>query len=326
MISVPGLESQPLEAFDRECLLGTIAPCNLAADPSCFSSAQPRGSSVPTQNENLKLFNAPRQHAEQALPQNEEQYRELFEALEAARNYSRHVIEAQEAERRRISGELHDQVGQILTALQMNLHSLRGKSTAPDIVDSLKKNIEMIDEAVDLVRDLSVDLRPLLLDDFGLVVALRWYLDRQAKNLGVPAKLNTRSLDEDDRFSSKLETACFRVVQEGLTNVVKHAHATRVSVMLERTGSDLILLITDDGVGFDIRDLRKGAAGTITPGLRGMEERVQSVGGSINIQSAPALGTEICARFPLQEAARTCTPTESRPTSLAKRTSSMSSG
>ena len=101
----------------------------------------------------------------------------------------------------------------------------------------------MIDEAVNLVRDLSVDLRPLVLDDFGLVVALRWYLDRQARNLGVPVELNTRSLNEDDRFSSGLETACFRIVQEALTNVVKHARATRVSVKLERTCSDLILLI-----------------------------------------------------------------------------------
>jgi signal transduction histidine kinase len=281
---------------------------------------------VSTQDENLEPFNASRQHAERALLKNEERYRELFNALEAARNYSRLVIQAQEAERRRISGELHDQVGQILTAVKMSLHSLRQKSTAPDILDSIEKSIAVIDEAVDLVRDLSVDLRPLLLDDFGLVVALRWYLDRQARNLGVPAELNTRSLNEEDRFSSEVETACFRIVQEALTNVLKHAHATRVSITLERTGSDLILLITDDGVGFDVSGLRKGAAGTITLGLRGMEERVQAVGGSITIDSAPALGTELCARFPLQEATRTFAPAESRPTSLAKRTPSVPSG
>ena len=281
---------------------------------------------MPTQKENLKLFKARGKHVDQALPPSEEQYRELFGALDAARNYSRQVIAEQEAERRRISGELHDQVGQILTAVQMNLQSLQGKSTAPDIVDSLKKNIEMIDQAVGLVRDLSVDLRPMLLDDFGLVVTLRWYLDRQTKNLGVPADLNTRSLSEDDRFTSELETACFRIVQEGVANVAQHAHATRISVRLERTSSDLILLITDDGVGFDIRNLRNGAAGTITPGLRGMEERVQAMGGSIRIDSEPALGTQICARFPLHVVARTFTPAESRATNLAKRTPSAPSG
>src|ERR1044072_5897969 len=98
-------------------------------------------------------------------------YRELFEN---SKNYSRRLIEAQETERRRVSIELHGQVGQILTSVKMNLPSLRQKCTEPDILASIQHNITIIDEAVDQVRDLSVDLRPLLLDDFGLVVALRW--------------------------------------------------------------------------------------------------------------------------------------------------------
>ncbi len=251
---------------------------------------------------------------------------ERKQAVAAARNYSRRVIEAQESERRRISGELHDQVGQILTAVKMNLHALRQKCSEPDILYSIENNIEVIDEAVDQVRDLSVDLRPLLLDDFGLVVALRWYLGRQTRNFGLPAELKTHSLSEDDRFSSELETACFRIVQEALTNVMRHANATHISVLLERTGADLLLLIADDGVGFDVRGLRNRAGEAMTVGLHGMEERVQALGGSITIDSAPALGPEICVRFPLQEAARTFSPTESRPTSFAKRTSSVSSG
>jgi PAS domain S-box-containing protein len=107
----------------------------------------------------------------------------------AARTYSRRLIEAQEGERRRISRELHDQVGQILTAVKMNLHVLRKKCSAPEILASIEDNMKVIDEAVDQVRDLSVDLRPLLLDDFGLVVAVRWYLDRQVKNCGVPREV-----------------------------------------------------------------------------------------------------------------------------------------
>jgi two-component system, NarL family, sensor histidine kinase UhpB len=133
---------------------------------------------------------------------------EKKKAQEAARNYSRRLIEAQEAERRRISRELHDQVGQILTAVKMNLHALRHQCTQSEILLSINDNLKVIDEAVDQVRDLSVDLRPLLLDDLGLVVALRWYLDRQTRNLGIPAKFVSGSLDEDDRFSSELETAC----------------------------------------------------------------------------------------------------------------------
>lgn len=225
---------------------------------------------------------------------------ERKKAQEAARNYSRRVIEAQEAERRRISRELHDQVGQILTAVKMNLHALQHTCSERETLSSIADNLKVIDEAVDQVRDLSVDLRPLLLDDLGLVVALRWYLDRQTKNCGVTAKFVSGSLDEDDRFSSELETACFRIVQEGVTNIVRHARASRISVRLERVLSDLILLITDDGAGFDARLLRSGTAGSATLGLRGMEERAQAVGGTITIDSAPALGTEICARLPIK--------------------------
>ncbi len=237
------------------------------------------------------------------MRESEERYRELFEnskkAQEAARNYLRRVIEAQEAERRRISRELHDQVGQILTAVKMNLHVLQHKCTQPEILLSINENLKVIDEVVDQIRDLSVDLRPLLLDDLGLVVALRWYLERQTRNLGIPAKFVSGSLDEDDRFSSELETACFRIVQESVTNIVRHARATRISVRLERLVSDLVLLITDDGAGFDMRLVRT-SSGMSTLGLRGMEERAHAVGGTITIDSAPALGTEICVRFPIK--------------------------
>jgi PAS domain S-box-containing protein len=224
---------------------------------------------------------------------------EKRKAHEAARNYSRQLIDAQEGERRRISRELHDQVGQILTAVKMNLYALQHHCTQPEILLSINDNLKVIDEAVDQIRHLSIDLRPLLLDDLGLVVALRWYLERQTRNIGIPAKFVSGSLDEDDRFSSELETACFRIVQEGVTNVVRHARATRISVRLERVVTDLILLITDDGAGFDARMLRT-SSGMSTLGLRGMEERAQAVGGTITIDSAPALGTEICARFPIK--------------------------
>ena len=229
----------------------------------------------------------------EALRESEQRYREL---LENFRSYSRRLIEAQESERSRVSRELHDQVGQVLTAVKLNLHALRRTCTAPEIVSSIEDNMKVIDEAVDQVIDLSVDLRPQLLDDFGLVVAVRWYLDRQAKSCGVRADFTTRSLSKNDRFSSELETACFRIVEEAVTNVAKHARATRVSVVLERAGQDLILFISDDGAGFDMKILRTSAA---TLGLRSMEERVQAVGGSITIDSAPDLGTAICARVPI---------------------------
>ena len=220
-------------------------------------------------------------------------------AHDAARSYSRRLIEAQEAERRRISIELHDQVGQILTAVKMNLHALQKTCKAPDMLKSIQENLSAIDEAVDQVRGLAVDLRPLLLDDFGLVVAVRWYLDRQAKNSDAALEFVSLSLTEYDRFPADLETACFRIVQEGVTNVVRHASAKKVSIRLERTGSELILVIADDGTGFDVKAVRTATSGAATLGLRGMEERAQAAGGTLTVDSAPGLGTQICASFPV---------------------------
>lgn len=220
-------------------------------------------------------------------------------AQEASRTYSRRLIEAQEAERRRISLELHDQVGQILTAVKMNLHALRKSCSGAEILSSIEKNLSVIDEAVDQVRDLSVDLRPHLLDDFGLVVAVRWYLVRQAKNSGVAVEFVSLSLKDDDRFPAALETACFRIVQEGVTNILRHAHASCISVRLERAGDYLVLVIGDDGVGFDVKAVRAAGPTTATLGLRGMEERALAVGGTLTIDSVAALGTQICASFPL---------------------------
>jgi PAS domain S-box-containing protein len=221
-------------------------------------------------------------------------------AQEASRTYSRRLIEAQEAERRRISMELHDQVGQILTAVRINLHALQKSCDAPEILASIQANLNVIDEAVDQVRDLSVNLRPQLLDDFGLVVAVRWYLDRQATNSGVAVEFVSLSLKDDDRFPAALETACFRIVQEGITNVMRHARASRISVRLERTGDDLMLIISDDGAGFDLKAVRAAGNASATLGLRGMEERAQAIGGTLTIDSAPRLGTQICASFPLK--------------------------
>ena len=216
------------------------------------------------------------------------------------RAFVRSLIEAQEDERRRVSIELHDQVGQILTAVKMNLHALRKTcSNAPEILASIEQNLNVINEAVEQVKDLSVDLRPRLLDDFGLVVAVRWYLDRQTTNSGVTVEFVSLSLTEDDRFPAALETACFRIVQEGATNIVRHAGAKRICVKLERTGNELVLVISDDGVGFDPEAVRAAETASATWGLTAMEERAQAAGGTLTIDSAPNRGTQICAIFPL---------------------------
>jgi len=230
------------------------------------------------------------------------------QAQEASRTYARGVIEAQEAERRRISLELHDQIGQILTAVKINLHALQRSGNGAAVLTGIDDNLKVIDEAFVQVRNLSADLRPLLLDDFGLVVALRWYLERQTKKTGVPSEFVSLSLHDDDRFASELETACFRIAQEALTNVIRHAQARQISVSLESSGTELALLIKDDGIGFDVRAVRAGAAGAVMLGLRGMEERAQAIGGTVTVSSAPGKGTKVRAHFPQSTRVEPATP------------------
>src|SRR5690242_6205686 len=180
-------------------------------------------------------------------------------AQDALQMFSRQLIEAQEDERRRIARELHDQIGQVLTAVKMNLHTVRRVCNTKEAGAPIKDNIEAVDEALRLVRDLSVDLRPPLLDDLGLVTALHWYVDRYARRTEVSAEVLIEVKDPNERFSREIETACFRIAQEALTNIARHARANRVALRLRKKHNLLILTIKDDGVGFDTKVLRRRA-------------------------------------------------------------------
>jgi PAS domain S-box-containing protein len=210
---------------------------------------------------------------------------------------SRRLVEAQETERRYIARELHDEVGQTLTAIKINLQSIQlrlsGQAPAPEISES----IEFVERALTQVRNLSLDLRPSLLDDLGLVAALRWYVDRQAQRAGLQACFIADP--PDLKLPPELETACFRVAQEALTNVVRHARARRVDVMLQQRGQQVELSIRDDGVGFNVPLTLYRASCGASLGLLGLQERVHLAHGQAEIISAPGQGTEIRARFPL---------------------------
>ena len=214
-------------------------------------------------------------------------------AQDALQMFSRQLIEAQEDERRRISRELHDQIGQILTAIKMNLHTVNNVHYTSEIGSYVKDNIEAVDEALRLVRDLSVDLRPPVLDDFGLVTALCWYVDRYTRRTGLKVDVVIELPDPNQRFSRDLETACFRIAQEGLTNVVRHAQAGQAWLSLVKEGNVLLLSVKDDGKGFDLKSLRKQAPRAATLGLVGMQERAHAAGGTIEIKSAISEGTEV---------------------------------
>jgi len=219
-------------------------------------------------------------------------------AQEGLKMFSRQLIEAQEDERRRIARELHDQVGQILTAIKMNLHNVQQVSQASEVC-YIKDNIEAVDQALRLVRDLSVELRPPVLDDFGLVTALHWYVDRYQKRTGLDVSVVINMPDENERFSRDLETACFRIAQEALTNIVRHAQAEQALLRLERDANVLLLSVKDNGVGFDPKSLRKRAPRAATLGLISMQERAHAAGGTIEIDSAISQGTEVRLMLPL---------------------------
>ena len=229
-------------------------------------------------------------------------------AQDALQMFSRQLIEAQEDERRRIARELHDQIGQILTAVKMNLHTVQQFCQGSEAGPYVKDNIEAVDEALRLVRDLSVDLRPPILDDLGLTTALRWYVDRYTKRTGLSVDVLIDLPDENERFSRDIETACFRIAQEALTNVVRHAKAMHVVVRLSRDADALLLTVKDDGVGFDVERLRKRAPRVATLGLISMQERAHAAGGTIDVDSAPASGTEIRFSLPLDAKSSGHTP------------------
>ena len=220
-------------------------------------------------------------------------------AQDALQMFSRQLIEAQEDERRRIARELHDQIGQILTAVKMNLYTVNQFCQGSDAGAYVKDNIEAVDEALRLVRDLSVELRPPVLDDFGLVTALRWYADRYNLRAGLEIDLFIDLPDQKRRFSRDIETACFRIAQEALTNVIRHANATEVRLELSINSDVMILAVKDNGVGFDLERLRRRALRAATLGLVSMQERAHAAGGDIEINTAPGSGTEIRFTLPL---------------------------
>ncbi|MDG3005719.1 PAS domain S-box protein [Paludisphaera mucosa] len=207
---------------------------------------------------------------------------------------SRQVLRAQEDERRRIARELHDEIGQALTALKINLQEAReGRADGPARLDD---SIAIVGEALQQVRSMALDLRPSILDDLGLVAALEWYVERKVQRTGLKGRFVAEP--EDVRADPEIETVCFRVAQEALTNVARHAHASRFSVELRGGAAGLRLVVRDDGIGFDPAAALRAASRGASLGLSGMQERVELVGGQIEFTSAASTGTEIQVDLP----------------------------
>jgi signal transduction histidine kinase len=237
--------------------------------------------------------------------ENERLFQRLIEGERRFRGLAKAVWKVQEDERRRLARELHDGLGQTLTALTNQLERLQQKldgGDAGELAPRLADSVEMARLALKETRELSRLLRPPVLDDLGLPAALSWLTRTLEQRTGLRAELALDGLAE--RLDPDVETLVFRLIQEALTNVLRHSGTDRAQVSVVRAGGLLELRISDGGRGFDPEDTLTGDETATGSGLRGMRDRLELFGGRLDVTSAPDRGTIISAVVPLLEAAR----------------------
>ena len=232
--------------------------------------------------------------------ENERLFRELVTAERRFRAVSRSVWRVQEDERRRLARELHDGIGQTLTALKNQLEVTRQDRGLAEAVDErIGEALRMAAQALDDTRELSRLLRPAVLDDLGLEPALSWLARTVRERFAIDVDLDVRGLD--DRLDPEIETLAFRVVQEALTNVAKHSSATSAKIRVERSPSHLRIRMSDEGRGFDPSRVFDPVHRDGGVGLRGMRDRAELFGGTLGIDSAAGRGTRLEIVVPLGE-------------------------
>jgi signal transduction histidine kinase len=204
----------------------------------------------------------------------------------------RRVVEAQELERRRLARELHDETGQALTSILLGLKSLEEKLGDADSRAAAAALRGLVVETLQDVRRLAVELRPSALDDFGLVAALERLTTSFSEQTGIEVDFEASIAEE--RLPEEVEIALYRIVQESLTNVVKHARARHVSILLARRDGGVKVVIEDDGLGFDVAERANGGFGLI-----GMQERLALLGGRLRVESNGEAGTTVAAEVPV---------------------------
>lgn len=207
------------------------------------------------------------------------------------------IIAIQEEERRAISRELHDETSQMLTSILIGLRILADRISDDEIKQAALELRELAANTLDSVRNLAIELRPVLLNDFGLEAAVRRYIERYEQQQGIKVLLDVCGL-EGERLSGEIELTMYRILQEALTNITKHAAARQATIRLARYDTQVNLDITDDGVGFEYVAGQDRGDGL---GLYGMKERVWLLGGELSVQSSPGAGTRINVIIPINE-------------------------
>ncbi len=226
-----------------------------------------------------------------AAIENASLYEDLQAAHERLGQVSRQLVDAQEAERRAVARELHDETGQVLTALALQLDLASAPDPSGDSLSTLRGAREIVGDLIQRVRRISLDLRPVMLDDLGLLPALLWLIDRYSEHTGLRVEFVHAGLDR--RFPAAIETAAFRIVQEALTNVARHAAVNAAMVSVSADPGTLSVEVTDRGAGFDPSALPIGRSA----GLSGMRERATLLSGTFEVQSGPG-GTMVFVQLP----------------------------
>lgn len=239
-------------------------------------------------------------------------FNSMLQAIDdLSKSRARHVLHAQEEERKRIARELHDETSQALTSLLISLALLEESVSDPTARERICDTRTLAHQTLRAVRNMSLDLRPSALDDLGLLPALRWYVKEYQQKVGVEAELSVSGLKE--RLPPEVETALYRMIQESLTNTAKHAHATHVWVTLTEDGLLLRATIRDNGHGFDAAGMMRRHWQDRGLGLAGMQERAALLDGTVEFESEPGAGTLITATIPLRERAQPLNPSASQP-------------
>jgi signal transduction histidine kinase len=277
--------SVPLKSKDK--VLGII---NVAGDG--------RRNSSPLTREELQLLTAIGQQIGVAV-ENAALYEELHQKESLRGQLLEKVITAQEEERKRIARELHDETGQALTSLMVGLKVLEGAASLQEVQEKASQLRAVAAQTLDSVHRLALELRPSVLDDLGLVAAMQRYAKDWGENFGLSVDFQATGLDR--RLSPQVETTVYRVVQEALTNVARHAEAQDVSVLLEYRGDSVVCIVEDDGRGFDVSRVLK-ANDMRRLGLYGMQERISLVGGKLVVESSAGVGTTVFVEIPLDVA------------------------
>jgi len=257
-------------------------------------------------NHELNLEISQRKAAEAALKESEHHYSQLLkrsdQLQEQLRQLSRQIISAQEDERKQISRELHDVIAQTLTGINVRLATL-GREAALNS-NGLEKNIaltqRLVEKSVDIVHRFARELRPAVLDDLGLIPALHAFVKTFSQRTRIRVQLKVFAKVE--QLDSNQRTTLYRVAQEALNNVARHAHAGRVAMNIQQRAGDICMTIRDDGKSFEVEKVLHASTGRKRLGLLGMRERLEMVDGRLKIDSTPGRGTTITALIPARKA------------------------